>query len=117
MRVEEREMHCYAVSFRHSERERVVNVQGHSYLGHVYVEPDDNLPASGIVSLGLGLLLAVGMVLFSGVGAILGHTFFDNVFGWGQDPFVGAVIGLVVGIVFAIVVIDTLVRRLRRSGH
>jgi hypothetical protein len=88
-----------------------------SYWGHAYTEPDDDLPASGVVSLGLGLLLAVGMVLFSGIGAILGHSLFDNVFGWGQDPLIGAACGLVIGILFAIVVIRILSGRLRRSGH
>ena len=89
----------------------------HSYLGHVYLEPDDNLPASGIVGIGLGLLLAVGMVLFSGIGAILGHVFFDNVFGWGQDPLVGAAIGFVVGVLFALTFISRLSGHFRKEGH
>lgn len=94
-----------------------MRMRSHSYLGHTYNEPDDNLPASSIVALGFGLLLAVGMVLFSGIGAILGSTVFDDDLNWGKDAVSGGVIGLIVGILFAVVGIRVLSGRLRRSGH
>lgn len=86
-------------------------------FGYSETMPDDNAPASSIVSMGLGLLVAVGIVLFAGIGAIIGHTVFDDIFGWGQDPLVGAAIGLIIGIGLAFVSVGFISGRLKQSGN
>ena len=86
-------------------------------LGASQTRADDDLPASGIVDLGQALVVGCGIVLFTGIGAILGHTLFDNVLGWNQDPIVGGGIGLALGVILAFVTVRMVSGSLVRSGN
>ena len=59
-------------------------------LDVVDFEREENLPPSALVRLGLGLLVAVGTVLFTGIGAIIEASS-------GGNTLVGGIVGALIG--------------------
>ncbi|HWV34765.1 MAG TPA: hypothetical protein VNZ55_03980 [Thermomicrobiales bacterium] len=65
-------------------------------------QPEVDETPSELVSLSTGIVVALGFILGGLIGALLGHFWLDDAFGWGQDVTVGAVIGIIVGGALAI---------------
>ncbi len=79
-------------------------------LDKVDYEREENLPPSALLSLGLGLLIAVGTILFAGIGAIIAAT---N----GESGVVGGVIGAITGAVLPILFVTIESSRLAHRGR
>jgi MFS family permease len=62
-------------------------------------ESDENASPAELASGGMGLMLAVGVLLGAIVGALLGNYLLDDAFGWDVDFLIGALVGAVVGVV------------------
>lgn len=73
-------------------------------------EREDNLPPSALINMGLGLAVAVLMVLCAGIGAIANEI-------RGDGALMGAVIGAIVGVVLAILFVIVQRTRLRGEGR
>lgn len=73
-------------------------------------EREDNLPPSALINMLSGLLVAVLMVLLSGVGAIYNEV-------QGGSAVTGAIVGAIVGVVLAIVFVVVQMARLRSRGR
>jgi len=84
-------------------------------LSNLDVQPEPDLPPSVLAEQTVGLLVGDGMILFTGVGAILGQQLLDNAFGWGQDLLVGAAAGATFGILGGMELVHILAGRLRRK--
>ena len=93
-------------------RERIMVVKE---LSNLDVQPEPDLPPSVLAEQTVGLLVGDGMILFTGVGAILGQQLLDNAFGWGQDLLVGAAAGATFGILGGMELVHILAGRLRRK--
>ena len=65
-------------------------------------QPEPDLPPAELASLSLGLFLGAGLVLGTMIGALIGHFWLDDAFGWGQDVLVGAVVGAILGALLSI---------------
>lgn len=73
-------------------------------------EREENLPPSAMLNMLSGLLVAVGIVLAAGVGAITNEI-------RGDSAFSGALIGAAVGAVLAILFVVIQTARLRGRGR
>lgn len=71
---------------------------------------EENLPPSALLTMSMGLLIAVGAVAAAGIGAIISAA---N----GNSAVTGGIIGAIVGIVLAILFVVIQTARLRGKGR
>lgn len=84
--------------------------QNHDPYSDVDWENEDNLPPSALMNNMMGLLIAVGGVLFAGVGAIIMQA-------TDGSAIQGGIIGGIIGVVVAFLFVTFEVARLRRKGR
>lgn len=70
------------------------------------------MSAGQLATLGLGIFVGGGVLIGALLGAIVGHFWLDNAFGWDQDVLVGAIVGTVIGVLLTWAAMKVITHRL-----